>query len=130
MKLLAIATAIGLLASCFFTWVTIPINNIVVSGVQAEGTSFGKPGFMHIFLACIYIVLVILNKNWSKRAAFFLSALNVGWAFRNFLLISACHMGICPVKHAALYFIILFSIAMLVTVLFVPTAKGKSNAAS
>ncbi|MBD0279020.1 MAG: hypothetical protein ICV81_13830 [Flavisolibacter sp.] len=86
---------------------------------------------MHLFLASVYIILVLLNKIWSKRLAFFLAALNIGWALRNFLLISACHMGICPEKHAALYLVLIASIAMMITVLFVPsTGEINSNSAT
>ncbi|MBD0368379.1 MAG: hypothetical protein ICV51_00875 [Flavisolibacter sp.] len=130
-KILALCTALLLIVSCFLTWVTIPSKNILVTGVQAEGTSFGKPGLMHLFLASVYIILVLLNKIWSKRLAFFLAALNIGWALRNFLLISACHMGICPEKHAALYLVLIASIAMMITVLFVPsTGEINSNRAT
>ncbi|MBD0295441.1 MAG: hypothetical protein ICV84_09640 [Flavisolibacter sp.] len=126
-KILALCTALLLIVSCFLTWVTIPSKNILVTGVQAEGTSFGKPGLMHLFLASVYIILVLLNKIWSKRLAFFLAALNIGWALRNFLLISACHMGICPEKHAALYLVLIASIAMMITVLFVPSTGEINN---
>ena len=44
MRWFAIGAAIVLMAACFFPWVIIESKNIMVSGVEAKGTSFGKPG--------------------------------------------------------------------------------------
>ncbi len=118
--ILSLALALALLACCFLPWVTIESKNIVVTGVQAEGTSFGKPGYLHIVFIVIYCVLVLLGKVWSIRVAIIICALNIAWALRNFLLIATCYMGECPVKHPALYLLLVLSISMLITAAFVP----------
>lgn len=117
-KWLGVAAAIVLILSCFFPWVVIESKDIVVSGVESTGTAFGKPGYFHFFFAGLYILLVLINRIWSKRANIFLSAFNVAWAFRNFAIISACHGGECPDKKAGLYLALISSVAMLLTVLF------------
>ena len=38
-----------LLVACFLPWVTIESRGVVVSGMDAGGTSFGKPGSGHLF---------------------------------------------------------------------------------
>ena len=105
--------AVGLIITCFFPWVTIESKHIVISGVQAEGTTFGKPGYFHLMVTVVYLLLLFINRKWSKQINLFLSAMNVGWAIRNFTIISACQMGECPQKHIALYLLIVFSILML-----------------
>ena len=53
MRWLAIVSAIVLITACFFPWVTVESKNIVVSGVDATGTSFGKPGYMHFLMSAL-----------------------------------------------------------------------------
>ncbi|MFN2457389.1 MAG: hypothetical protein ABR502_04235 [Chitinophagaceae bacterium] len=116
MRVIGIACAILLIAACFYPWVTIESKAIVVSGVEATGTSFGKPGYFHLLLSIIYIVLFVVNNLWSNRINIFLAAFNLAWAVRNFMLISMCHGGECPVKHTALYVVLVSSIAMLLAI--------------
>ncbi len=112
-KWASVAIAIILAIACFYPWVTIESKNIIVSGVSAIGTSFGKPGYLHLFFIVLYIPLILINKIWSQRICIFLCALNTGWAIRNFILITSCQGGECPIKHAAIYFVIFASIGML-----------------
>jgi hypothetical protein len=93
--------------------VTIESKRIVVSGVEASGTAFGKPGYFHLLFGLIFIVLTIINKVWSSRLNIFINAFNIAWAVRNFLVISMCHGGECPEKHLALYIVLIASFGML-----------------
>ena len=113
MRWLSIVAAIIVLTACFFPWIVIESKNIVVSGVSAEGTSFGKPGYMHFVLAGLFLLFMLLNKTWSQRASVFVAAFNLAWAIRNYIVISSCHGGECPEKQAALYASLIFSILML-----------------
>lgn len=120
-KWAAIVSALILIASCFFPWVIIETKNITVSGVEAAGTGFGKPGYMHFFLSAIYLIFLLINKWWGARIALFVGAFNFAWAIRNFIIISTCYGGECPVKQPAIYFMLLGAIGMLIAIFFTPT---------
>lgn len=107
--------AVALIAACFFPWVTIESKNIIVSGVEASGTAFGKPGYFHLLFSILFLILITINKVWSIRINIFINAFNIAWAVRNFLVISMCHGGECPVKHTALYVVLIASFGMLLT---------------
>src|SRR5687767_2361899 len=115
MKWLGIVAAAALITSLFFPWITIESRNITVSGFESAGTKFGKPGIIHLFFALSYIILLLVNRIWSLRAAIFFNALHMGWAIRNYVLISACSGGICPEKQPAIYLLVFFALMMLVT---------------
>lgn len=100
-----------LIAACFFPWVIIE-EKIIVSGFQSDIESYGKPGFVHLFLSVLYILLLLIGRSWSTISAFFIIAFNIAWAIRNFLKISACSGGECPEKQPALYIILFCSIAL------------------
>ena len=124
MRWLAIASAIILMIACFFPWVSIESKNIVVSGVDATGTSFGKPGYMHFLLSGIAVILLLIPKNMATRIAIFISALNAAWAIRNFIVIGLCQGGVCPVKHTALYVVMFASFGLLLFNLFTSTKEN------
>ncbi|HJW16990.1 MAG TPA: hypothetical protein VJ499_07710 [Flavisolibacter sp.] len=119
MKWLSIATLALLIYSCFQPWVTIESQNIMVTGMKAEAINFGKPGLLHIVLSIIMMMLLLLNKLWSFKTAFFVSAFNIAWSLRNFISISACSAGICPTKHIALYTILITPVAATVFLLLI-----------
>jgi len=117
-KWLAIGSGIVLILACFMPWVTIDSKNIIISGVDATGTSFGKPGYMHFLLAAISIILLLIQKTLAIRVAIFLTAFNAAWSVRNFIVISACYGGICPEKQAGLYLIVASSMLLMIGNLF------------
>jgi len=122
MKWLALVIAIIVIVTCFFPWVTIPSKNVSIGGFYSSTNVFGKPGLFHVFLISISILFILLNKNWSIRAAFFVTAFNIAWALRNFVRLSGCEAGICPEKQPALYLLLLSSLVLPIAVLF---ARGK-----
>ena len=109
---------IGLLASlllmvvCFLPWTYIASEQLTVTGFQATGTNFGKPGLFNITMGCIMAILFAVPAIWSKRTNVFIAALNLAWSFRNYLLVSACMMGECPEKKPALYTLVILSILL------------------
>jgi hypothetical protein len=129
MRWLSIAAAVIVLSACFFPWIVIESRNIVVSGVSAEGTSYGKPGYMHFILVGLYLLFMLFNKPWAHRAAIFLAAFNLAWAIRNYIVISSCHGGECPEKQLALYAALVFSLLMLIFSLLVkiPVKASEEN---
>jgi len=107
-----------LIAACFMKWVIIEIKQIVVTGVDATGTNFGKPGYLHLILAVLFLFFHSIPRVWAKRANHAVIAINLGWALRNYLIISMCREGDCPAKQSGLYLLVLASILMLVAGLF------------
>ncbi|MBD0332849.1 MAG: hypothetical protein ICV66_09345 [Chitinophagaceae bacterium] len=128
-KWIGIGCALALLTACFFPWVTIEARSIVITGVYAQHTNWGKPGSWHFVFATLYIAFALVNKTWSVRGNLVITALNLAWALRNFILMGNCEMGECPVKHTALYIVLFTSICMLLTTLFsgvrVPNSETK-----
>ncbi|MBA2746581.1 MAG: hypothetical protein H0U44_10180 [Flavisolibacter sp.] len=107
------------LTSLFFPWVGIESRGVEIGGFASAGTTvFGKPGLFHLVLTLFFLVLISYKKPWSKRAAYFFGALNIAWAVRNYILISACSGGICPEKYTALYVLLFSSLLMMVAALF------------
>jgi hypothetical protein len=117
-KWLALAAGAILILSCFFPWVLIESKNIIVSGVSSEGTSFGKPGYLHIFFTILFFIFLSFNRVWGYRTNLIIAAFNMGWALRNFILIPACEGGECPQKQLALYITVLSSLVLLITSFF------------
>lgn len=127
MRILAITACLLLIASCFFPWVTIESKNITISGMDTEGTNFGKPAYMHFLLASLVIIFLLLKKGWAHKMAIFFAALNLGWALRNFFIISMCRGGECPEKHIAIYLVFLFAVLIILFSLLIPAPIYKED---
>jgi len=126
MKWIGILAALALIIACFFPWVFIETKNITVTGIESTGTSFGKPGYFHFFLAAFYILFTLIPRVWAKRWNLLIVALNIAWAARNYFIISSCSGGECPEKKAGLYIVLISSIGMLVAALL-PKIKIVEN---
>lgn len=118
LKWTGLAAAVLLIVSCFTPWVIIESKGITVSGIDATGTNFGKPGYFHILLSLLFIAFTIIQRVWAKRLNLLVTALNTGWALRNFFIIAACQGGECPEKQAGLYLVLFSSILLLLSSLF------------
>jgi hypothetical protein len=112
-KWIGVGGAVLLFLSSLLPWVTIPSKSLVVTGLQSVGTNYGKPALMNLFLGGIALILFIIPRLGAKRANLFFCAANLGWAFRNFIVVSTCYAGECPEKQAGLYLLQLAAIAML-----------------
>ena len=123
-KWIGIAVTLLLVAACFMDWVYIASKKITVTGIESTGTDFGKPGAFHLLLSFLFIVFSLIPRIWAKRANVPVAALNVGWAIRNYLLISACSGGECPEKHIGLYLVMACSLVMMIASWF-PDIKVK-----
>jgi hypothetical protein len=118
MKWIGLAAAVLIIVSCFTPWVIIESRNISVSGANADGTNFGKPGYFHLLMTVLFLLCTIIQRIWAKRTNLLITALNLGWAIRNYFIISACQGGECPVKKTGIYLMLLASVLMLVAALF------------
>ena len=107
---------------CYMPWSIVLEHNIVISGMDAKGTDFGRPGLMNIILSIVMIVFFSLPKVWAKRTNLFITTISFAWSIRNYLLVTSCYYGECPQRQPALYAFVLFSfIAMLMS--FFPQVK-------
>ena len=118
MKWAGLIAAILLIVSCFTTWITIPSKDIIVSGVDATGTSFGKPGYFNLLMTLFFIVFTLIPRIWAKRVNLLVTAMNVAWAIRNYFLISACQGGDCPEKHGGFFLMLAASVLMMISSFF------------
>jgi len=118
MKWAGLTAGILLVISCFSTWVIVASKNIIITGVDATGTSFGKPGYLHLVFAFFFILFNFIPKIWAKRTNLLVTAFNLAWAARNYFIISACRGGDCPEKYAGIYLLLLSSVLMIVFALF------------
>ncbi len=127
MKWVGILAAIAAIVSCFFPWVVIESKAIIISGIDASGTNYGKPGYMNLLLSGIFLILSFIPRIWAKRANLFFSTLNLAWSFRNFILLARCEGGECPSRQPALTILLIASIVMLIALTLTPlaTKQGK-----
>ena len=118
MKWFGFTAAILLIVSCFTPWVFIESGNITVSGIDATGTNFGKPGYFNLLMTFFFLLFHFIQKVWAKRTNLLVTALNLGWAIRNYFIISMCRGGDCPEKESGIYLMLIASLIMIVSALF------------
>ena len=118
MKWIGLMAAAVLIISCFIPWVVIESRGITISGVDARGTNFGKPGYFHLLMTLFFLFCTFIQRVGAKRTNLLITALNLGWAIRNYLIISACQGGDCPLKKSGIYLMLVASIVMLLSALF------------
>jgi hypothetical protein len=114
--------ALLVIYSCTLVWVSIEDLKIIVTGFSSKGTSFGMPGLMNTIMSVAAFLLFLVPRIWAKRANLFFTGFNLAWAVRNFILVTTCHGGDCPQKHAGIFLLLVASILMLVMSL-VPDIK-------
>lgn len=114
---IGIIAALATIVICFLPWAVIPGRGISISGMHAVGTHFGKPGMVNIIFSACMTVFFLVPRIWAKRTNVFLAAINLAWAFRNYLLVSTCMAGECPEKQPALYVLVAMGILIQVMVL-------------
>jgi len=119
-KATLIGLSIGLLTAiaCFLPWMSIESKQLVITGMETTGTKFGKPGLLHLILSGIYLIFTLVPKTWAQRANLLVIAVNGAWCLRNFLLLSACAGGECPVRLYGFYLLLIGSIGMMVATIF------------
>ena len=126
-KWLTALTALLFLGSHFFPWLLIESKQIMISGLDATGTRFGKPGLLSLSFITLFFLLNFIPRNWAHRACIILAALNVGWTVRNFTLLSMCYGGECPVRQAAFYVYLITGLLLILLVLLQPVKLKVEN---
>jgi hypothetical protein len=127
MKWIGTAAALVLITACFMTWVIIPSKNITVTGIDATGTTFGKPGYFHFITSFFFLLFTFIPRIWAKRTNLLVTALNMAWAVRNYFVVTMCREGDCPEKYAAIYLILAASLFMLVSALLPGNKSSRKN---
>lgn len=122
-KWLGVLTAAIIITACFFKWISVDQNDYFIGGFYSSDNRYGQPGIFHTIFCLIYILLILINRIWSIRTAFFVAALNVAWAVRNFLMLSTCVGGECPEKHTGLYSVLVGSLLLLVLTPFIKVSS-------
>jgi len=110
-----------LIGSCAFPWVVLPRTAGSIGGFQSDIKEMGLPGAMHAILSFLYLLMILIGRVGTVRVAFFVAALNLAWAARNFFILSACRGGECPQKLPAIYVMLLASVLMIVAISFART---------
>jgi hypothetical protein len=131
MKWIGLAAAVLLTVSCFTPWIFIESKNIIISGVDATGTNYGKPGYFHFVLAAVFLLCTFMPRVWAKRLNLMVTALNLGWCLRNFFILATCSGGECPIRQTGIWLALVASVLMLVSALFpdmrVPEKKNQTH---
>lgn len=125
-QLIGIVAVLALLGICFMPWTVIESKNIVVTGFASAGTSYGKPGYMNVILSMVSLLLFAIPKIWAKRTNVFVAAINLAWAFRNYLILSGCMLGECPQKKPGLY-LLLLAAAIIQVMALLPKIKVETG---
>jgi hypothetical protein len=115
---IGVLAAIAVLVASFMPWVEIQSAHIVLSGMNAQGTNFGRPGQLHILLSAIALLMFCIPRIWAKRVNWFVCAFALAWGLRNFIIYARCEMDTCPIRKFGLYLILIGSIVMLLAAFF------------
>ncbi len=125
-QLSGVVACLALIVTCFFPWSYVAEIHLLITGVNG-GENLGKPGLFNIILCSLMFIFFTIPKIWAKRSNIILSALNIAWGFRNYLLVGACSGGICPEKRWGIFALLFLSIFIEVMT-FLPNIKVVSKA--
>ncbi len=117
-KIIGYTAAVIMIISCFMPWTYYTDLGKSFDGFFSEKNMYGKPGMFIMFFAIASLVLIYLDKIWAKRLHIILSAVNIGYLIRIYILFTSCYNAYCPEKKAGLYLLILSSVVMMVVSLF------------
>lgn len=121
-QILAIATTIALIITCFIPWVHYIGINETFTGMNVKkfetGVNYGKPGKIIIALCIISLLCVLIPKLFLKRVNMFATALLFAYSIRTYVLFTGSIFDGQVEKFAGIYLIMLLSLAMVVCSVF------------
>jgi len=117
-KWIGLLAAAVLVFACYSPWVYLDPIHKSITGFDATGTNYGKPGLLNMYLTVLAVIFFIIPAIGAKRANIFVCALNLAWSARNFIIISMCNGGECPQKKYGIYLMLFSSMIMLLMALF------------
>lgn len=122
--LLSVTTVV---VACYLPWVYVPSAQLQIGGMHASGAqNFGRPGLVNMVCSVGAAILFMLPQIWAKRTNIFFCGFNIAWAIRNYLLLSRCYLGDCPIRKAGLYLLLIASAIMLLMA-FMPDVEIKEE---
>jgi hypothetical protein len=125
---IGLAAALIMIGLCFLPWSFVASKQLVITGMDATGTNFGKPGLFNLILCTVLSFFFLVPRIWAKRTNVFIAAFNLAWSFRNYLLVTSCMMGECPEKKPAIFILLGLAIIAQLMALFpkmqVPVKKA------
>ncbi|HRP32952.1 MAG TPA: hypothetical protein PKV73_13725 [Agriterribacter sp.] len=127
---IGLAAVILVIVACYLPWMEIESLSKTLTGMDGQGTNFGRPGKLHIIFGVICGIFFLLPLAWAKRINWFFCALGVAWALRNFMIYARCEMGTCPERKYGLYLVLFGSVLMLVAALFPDLKVAKKKEAA
>ncbi|MEP7277376.1 MAG: hypothetical protein ABI813_01925 [Bacteroidota bacterium] len=124
---LGLFSVIAVVLACYRPWVYIPAAQLEIAGMYASASqNFGKPGLINLICSIGAGILFLVPQVWAKRANIFFCGFNIAWAIRNYVLLSRCYMGDCPIKKVGLY-VLLIASAIMLFMSFIPDVKIKDE---
>ena len=121
-KTIGIIACVLLVISCFLPWTYYADLNKSFTGFFTEQNIYGKPGKVFIFLAVSSAILILLDKIWAKRTLLFITAINVAYLIKTYVLFTTCYNTICPQKEYG-FFVLMLSVIMLIVVSLFPDTE-------
>ena len=125
-KIIGVLACVLLAISCFLPWAFYADINKSFNGFFSEQNIYGKPGKVFIFIAASSVILILINKVWAKRALIFLSAINIAYFIKTYVLFTTCYATLCPEKEYGLYLLMASSILLMLVTIF-PNVKLIEN---
>ena len=102
---------------CYMPWSYVAEDNLVFTGMNA-GDNYGKPAILHFVFGAVLILFFLIPKIWAKRTNIFIAAINLAWGIKNFILMGACFMGVCPERKVAIWLVVIVSAFIQLTTFF------------
>lgn len=114
---IGIVACLIVLICSYLPWSIVVSEHITISGFDTKGTRFGRPGLFLDFFTVLSLLLFAIPAIWAKRTNIFIGAIVFTWSIRNYILVSTCLMGECPVKQPALYVLVGASLVVMIMTL-------------
>ena len=114
---IGILACLIVLICSYLPWSIVVSEHITISGFDTRGTRFGRPGLFLDFFTALSLLLFAIPAIWAKRTNIFIGAIVFTWSIRNYILVSTCLMGECPVKQPALYVLVAASLVVMIMTL-------------
>ncbi|PWU03208.1 MAG: hypothetical protein C5B52_03815 [Bacteroidetes bacterium] len=123
---IGVIAVIVVIIGCFLPWIEIPVLQKTLTGMDPQGTNFGRPGKLHLFFCAFALIFFIIPRIWAKRANWFFCAFALAWAIRNYIIYARCEIGTCPERKYGIYLVLIGSLVMMI-VSFFPDLKIPVN---